>query len=342
MDLVEFARQIPKAELHVHLEGSIQPGTLMELARRNRVALPVSDEAGLREVYRFKDFAHFVETYMAVTGCLRTPDDYQLIAYQFGADRARQNIRYTEATFSILTNVQFTGLPWQEILKGLNTGRERARRDFDVEIQWVFDIVRDNPETQSRVLEIALAAQDEGCVALGLGGNEAKFPPELFAETFAKAHQAGLPRVPHSGETGGPANIWTSIDQLYADRLGHGVHCIEDPGLVAELRKRQIPLEVCPTSNVRLKVFPDYPSHPLRRLWDAGLAITIGSDDPPMFNTDLNQEYEILVEYFHFTVEELERASLNGLNFSLLPEGEKARLEAEFRGEFARLREVLK
>jgi adenosine deaminase len=347
MDLLDFARRIPKVDLHVHLEGSIRPATLLQLAERNSIRLPAQDEASLQAFYQFHDFTHFIQVYMTVTGCLCSVDDYRLAAYEFGHDCALQNIRYAEVTFSILTNVRLTGLPWQDILSGLNTGRKQARAEFGVDWRWVFDIVRDLPETQQAVLDIALAARDQGVVALGLGGNERGYPPGLFVETFLRARQAGLPRVPHAGENEGPASVRAAIDLLHADRIGHGVRCIEDPALVELLCTRQIPLEICPTSNIRLGVYADYASHPLRRLWDARgefhrqLPITINSDDPPMFGTDLAHEYEILVEYFGFTADELARISLNGVRYSFLPAAEKEQLEQEFRLEITRLRESI-
>ena len=341
MDLLDFARRIPKTDLHVHLEGSIRPATLLKLAERNGIRLPAQDEAGLLAFYQFHNFTQFIQVYMTITGCLHSVEDYSLAAYEFGRDCARQNIRYAEVTFSILTNMRLTGLPWQDILAGLNAGREQARAESGVDWRWVFDIVRDLPATQQAVLEIALAARDQGVVALGLGGNERGFPPRLFIETFERARQAGLPRVPHSGENEGPGSIRGTIDLLHADRIGHGVRCIEDPALVETLRTRQIPLEICPTSNVRLGIYSDYASHPLRRLWDAGLAITVNSDDPPMFATDLTHEYEVLVEHFGFTADELARISLNGIQYSFLPEAEKEPLKQQFRLEIERLREVL-
>jgi len=341
MDLLDFARRIPKTDLHVHLEGSIRPATLLKLAERNGIRLPAQDEAGLQAFYQFHNFTQFIQVYMTITGCLHSVEDYSLAAYEFGRDCARQNIRYAEVTFSILTNMRLTGLPWQDILAGLNAGREQARAETGVDWRWVFDIVRDLPATQQAVLEIALAARDQGVVALGLGGNERGFPPRLFIETFERARQAGLPRVPHAGENEGPGSIRGAIDLLHADRIGHGVRCIEDPALVATLRSRQIPLEICPTSNIRLGVYADYASHPLRRLWDAGLAITVSSDDPPMFATDLAHEYEVLAEHFGFTADELVRISLNGVQFGFLPAAEKEPLEHQFRLEIDQLRETL-
>jgi aminodeoxyfutalosine deaminase len=246
--LHEMARRIPKAELHVHLEGAIRPATLLQLARRNGVTLPAQDEAGLRDFYRFRDFEHFILVYSTVMSCLRTPEDYHLIAYEFGGDCARQNVRYAEVTFTILSDVALTGLPWQMILAGLNAGRSQARAEFGVDWRWVFDINRNRPETQDEVVEIALAARDDGVVALGLGGSEGGFPPELFVRAFERARQAGLPRVPHSGEMAGAESIWIAVRQLHPDRLGHGVRSVQDPALVEYLRQQHIPLEVCPTS----------------------------------------------------------------------------------------------
>lgn len=339
MDLINFAQRIPKAELHIHLEGAIRPATLLKLAERNGVHLPAQDETGLQAFYHFHNFEHFIQVFITITRCLQTAEDYRLISYEFGRDCARQNIRYAEVTFTIETSMRLTGLPWQEILAGLNAGRAQARDEFGVEWRWVFDIVRDLPETQQTVLEIALAARDQGVVALGLGGTERGFPPQLFVETFEKARRAGLARVPHAGEIAGPESVRAAIDLLHADRIGHGVRSIEDESLVELLRERRIPLEICPTSNIRLGVFPDYASHPLRRLWDAGVMVSVNSDDPPMFGTDLVHEYEILVEYFGFTQDELERISLNGVRFSLLPPSEKQRLEGAFNLEIARLKE---
>ncbi len=241
----------------------------------------------------------------------------------------------------MLTNMGVSNLPWQVILDSLNAGREQACQDFGVELRWIFDIVRNLPETQDAVLEIALAARQHGCVALGLGGDEVDFPPPLFAHTFDRAYQVGLPCVPHAGEFAGPAGIWNALDLLHADRLEHGVRSIEDPHLVETLASRQVALDICPTSNIRLGVYPDYAAHPLRRLWEAGVFITINTDDPPLVGTDLNQEYQVLIDYFGFGADELDQFSLNGVRASLLPDSDKARLEAEFRVEFGRLRKEL-
>lgn len=337
MDLIEFSQRMPKVELHVHLEGSILPRTLLKLARHNQISLPAMDENGLAKIYRYHDFSQFLDTYALITGCLRTVEDYRLVAYEYGCECARQNIRYAEVTFTILSNTASSGLPWQEILHGLNAGREQANKDFGVRWQWIFDIVRNLPDTQAEVLDIALVARQEGVIALGIGGNEEGFPAELFVDTFQRAAKDGLHRVPHAGEISGPNSVWTAIKLLNAERIGHGVHSIEDPDLIEYLKTKAIPLEVCPTSNICLKVYPDYAHHPLRQLWDASLLLTIGSDDPPMFGTDLNHEYQVLVEDFGFSQVELEQISLNGVRASFLSQGEKQQLIQEFKEEFKRI-----
>ncbi len=338
MSLHDFIRAMPKVELHVHLEGSIRPATLLALAERNRVGLPSQDLEGLREFYRFTDFDHFIKVYFAITGCLKTVADYSLVAYEFGADMARQNIRYAEVTFTPHTNVTNSGLPLEEILAGLNDGRARAAADFGIEFGWVLDIVRDNPDSRHEVVEWAVDAMDQGVIGLGLGGTETGHPPEWFADAYAVAREAGLHSVPHAGELAGPESVWGAIHALEAERIGHGVRSAEDPSLVDYLRQHQIPLEICPTSEVCLGVYPSYAAHPVRWLWEQGVYVTINSDDPPMFNTDLVGEYQAMADHLGFTAAELEKLSLNALQASFLPDVRKTVLEQAFLSEFSRIR----
>ncbi len=338
MSLSDFAREMPKVELHVHLEGSISPATLLILADRNGVALPAADIEGLKEFYRFTDFEHFLRVYFAISGCLRTLDDFELIAFEFGAEMARQNIRYAEVTFTPHTNVTNTGLPFNDILAALNAGRNRAEQEYNVMYRWVLDIVRDDPASRHQVAEWASGVRDGSVIGFGLGGTEDGHPPEWFADAYAVARRAGLHSVPHAGETCGPESVWGAIRQLGAERIGHGVRSVEDPGLIRHLREHQIPLEVCPTSNLCLGVYPSLEEHPIRWLWDHGVYVTLNSDDPPMFNTNLTGEYEAVVEHLGFDAEDLERLSLNALEASFMPDLTKSALRQEFQIEFARLR----
>lgn len=338
MSIHAFIAAMPKVELHIHLEGSIRPQTLLELARRNDVALPAQDVAGLREFYRFRDFAHFLQVYSTITSCLKTLDDYRLIAYQFGADLARQNIRYAEVTFTPEINVRGSELPFDDILAALNEGRSQARTEFGGRWQWVLDISRNRRETAMPVARWAVSAVDRGVVALGLGGPEADHLPKECIAAFDYARAAGLHSAPHAGELAGPSSVWGALRYLHAERIGHGVRSIEDPVLVAYLREHQVPLEICPTSNLCLGVYPSYQEHPVRQFWDAGLYVTVNSDDPPLFNTDLVREYTVLADDLGFTADDLERLGLNALCASFLPAEKKAQMEGEFKAEFAWLR----
>ena len=342
-----YVAAVPKAELHVHLEGSIQPATLLTLAQRNGVQLPVQNVADLQNWFTFRDFNHFIEIYFEISSCLKTTEDYESIAYEFGATMAGQNVRYAEVTFSPSTHHFSLGIPFDTFFTGLTSGRLRAQKEFGIEIRWIFDIVRDiadvtlNRRRAEYTLSVALEGMDNGVVALGLGGAEVGHPPEQFTVWFEKAREAGLHSAPHAGETVGPDSVWGALRVLGAERLGHGVRSIEDPALVAYLADKQIPLEVCPTSNVKLGVYADYTSHPLPGLYDAGVPVTINSDDPPLFNTTLNDEVKLLVDPFNFDFNTINEILLNGVRCSFLPVGERLALEATFRAEMATLRHAL-
>jgi adenosine deaminase len=339
MSLETYIRAMPKAELHVHLEGAIQPETLLELAQRNGVALPAVTVDGLRAWYTFTNFAHFIEIYLAVSACIRSPDDIELIAREFLASQAAQNIRYSEVTYTAFTHYHFKGLPFRDQLAALNRARAWAERELGVTMGLVIDIPRSiSAEDGLLVADWAIQGMGDGVIALGLGGPEIGNPPEKFAAAFERARAAGLPGVPHAGETVGPESIWGALRALDAVRIGHGVRCIEDPALMAELRERQIPLEVCPTSNICLGVAPSIAAHPLPHLIDAGLYVTLNSDDPPMFNTSLTGEYLATARGYNWGAGELEQLDLNAVRVALLPEAERAALEAQFTAEFARLR----
>ena len=339
-----YLSAVPKAELHVHLEGSIQPATLLTLARRNGVELPVQSVADLQNWFIFRDFNHFIQIYFQISSCLKTSEDYELIAYEFGANMAQQHVRYAEVTFSPGTHRYSLGIPHDTYFGGLTRGRERARAEFGVEIRWVFDIVRDvKDEARNHVradytTSVALEGKNDGVVALGLGGGEVDNPPEQFAGWFEKARGAGLHSVPHAGETAGPASVWGALRALGAERIGHGVRAIEDAALVAYLAEQRVPLEVCPTSNVRVGGYANYAEHPLPRLHAAGVPVTVNSDDPPLFNTTLNDEVKLLADPFNFDLDEINEILLNGVRHSFLPGEEKQAMEATFRAEMSRLR----
>lgn len=346
-NLARYLAAIPKVELHVHLEGSIQPATLLTLVQRNSIDLPARTIEEVQQWFIYRDFNHFLETYLDISRCLKTGADYELIAYEFGASMARQNIRYAEVTFSPSTHYYALGVPHDIYFTALTRGRERARADFGVEIRWVFDIVRNvrdealNRQLADYTTSVAIEGKDEGVVALGLGGAEIGYPPERFAKWFEKAIAAGLHSAPHAGETAGPASVWGALKALAAERIGHGVRSIEDPELVTYLAEQRIPLEVCPTSNIRLGVFPDITTHPLPRFHAAGVPLSVNSDDPPLFNTTLNSEVKLLADPFNFDIATINEIVLNGVRHSFLPAQEKVAMEARFRAEMTRRQQEL-
>jgi adenosine deaminase len=342
--LAQFIRRLPKVELHVHLEGSLQPETLLQLARRNGVRLPADTVEGLRVWYRFTDFAHFIEVYLAVSACICSPEDIELIARDFLRGQAAQNIRYSEVTFTPATHAHTNRrIPFDEQLDALTRARAWAACELGVSCGWVFDVARNaRPLAQAlTVAEWAINGKEQGVVAFGLGGLEAGNPPELFTEAFAAARAAGLAAVPHAGEVAGAESIWGALHELQATRLGHGVRCLEDAALVAHLRAAQIPLEVCPSSNVCLGVAASLPEHPLPRLLAEGLYVTLNSDDPPMFNTTLTDEYLRAAESFDLGAAELEQLALNAVRASLLPAAARDELEGDFRAQLAQLKAEL-
>jgi adenosine deaminase len=291
--LATLIRALPKAELHVHLEGSLLPELALRLAERRGVRLPGDERGveGLREAYVFRNFGDFLKVYVALSRTLAQAEDFCDAVVGVAANLARQHVRYAEMTFTPLTHVA-RGVDADAMLDGLAEGRRRAREQHGVELAWVFDIVRSLPEQAEPTLALALRERTRGVVALGVGGPEGpRWPNEPLAPAFMRAKAEGLRRVPHAGEQDGPASLRSTLALFDPDRIGHGVRCIEDAALLDELVRRGIPLEVCPTSNLALGVAPSLAAHPLPALRAAGVRVSLGSDDPPLFGTSLLDEY---------------------------------------------------
>ncbi|NLF51104.1 MAG: adenosine deaminase [Leptolinea sp.] len=337
MNTRDFICRMPKVELHVHLEGSIQPATLLKLAKRNNVSLPAHTVEGLHKWYEFSGFDHFIEVYFAICSCIRSADDLELITNEFIKDRADQNIRYSEVIFTPFTHLPH--IPLDDQLAAINRARKSGEEQYGIRINMAPDISRERrPIEDSQVIaRWAVKNRDNGITSLGLGGPEVNNPPELFEETFKIITEANFPATPHAGETEGPASIWGALRTLNAVRIGHGVRCLEDPTLVEFLREKQIPLEVCPSSNVCLKVAPSLAQHPLPALMEAGLFVTINSDDPPMFNTNLTEEYLRITDQIGFKLDSIKQFIFNGIEASLIPQAEKQVMRQDFALQFAQL-----
>jgi aminodeoxyfutalosine deaminase len=312
----------PKIELHVHLEATIQPETLLAIAKRNGEALPADTAEGLRELFQFRDFDHFIEVWILTTNCLRTEEDFRQVVVDYAAEAKRHGAVYLEAIFSPIERT-WRGVSWDEIFTGYCDGAQEARELHGVEVLLTPDITRSAPiDNAFTLIRHAARYRDRGIVAVGLGGEEARFPNEPFAPAFEAARSEGLGSVPHAGEVAGPASVRSALDLLAPDRLRHGIRAIEDPELVRELADRGLVLDVTPVSNVRTGVVGSLEEHPLPRLVEAGVRCTVSTDDPVMFDTDLTREYAA-VEALGLDPRSLYETALAG---ALCDEATRARL----------------
>ena len=281
----------PKIELHVHLEGTVRAGTLLQIAGRNGAPLPADTVEGLAALYEFRDFAQFLEVWLLTTGALRTEADFRQVVVDYAAEAASHGAVYIEGIFTPGEPVS-RGAGWDEVFTGYCDGAQQAAELHGVQVRLTPDIPRGWPlETAELTARHAVAYRDRGVVGLGLGGSEAEYPPELYARAFQVARDGGLGSVPHAGEAAGPASIRGALGSLAADRIRHGIRAVDDPGLVADLAARGVVLDVCPISNLRTGVVASLAEHPLPRLVAAGVACSVSTDDPAMFGTDLTADY---------------------------------------------------
>ena len=284
----------PRVELHVHLEGTVRAGTLLQIAGRNGVPLPADSVEGLAGLYQFRDFAHFIEVWLLTTRALRTEQDFRQVVVDYAAEAAGHGAVYIEGIFSPAEPAG-RGVDWDEVFTGYCDGAQQAAEQHGVRVRLTPDIPRGYPlEVAELTARHAVAYRDRGVVGIGLGGPEAEFPPGPYARAFEIARDGGLGSVPHAGEAAGPASVRGALDSLRADRIRHGIRAIEDPGLVRELAARGIVLDVCPISNLRTGVVASLAEHPLPQLVAAGVACSVSTDDPAMFDTDLGREYDLL------------------------------------------------
>ncbi|HET8603294.1 MAG TPA: adenosine deaminase [Marmoricola sp.] len=295
-DLTTFVAGLPKAELHVHHVGSASPRIVSELAARHPGTVP-SDPEELTKFFEFRDFAHFIEVYLAVVDLVRTPEDVRLLTYEVAREMATgQSVRYAELTCTPYTSVQ-AGVPVEAFNEAIEDARVAAERDFGIVLRWIFDVPGEfGVPAADATLDHALHHAPEALIGFGLGGPEIGVPRPQFQRHFEAARAAGLHSVPHAGETTGPQTIWDALRLLGAERIGHGTSAAHDPALLAHLAETGVPLEVCPSSNVATRAVDSLAEHPIVAFRDAGVVVTVNSDDPPMFGTTLNREYEIAAD----------------------------------------------
>jgi len=336
---LDFIRSLPKAELHLHLEGTVDPPTLAELSRRHPTLLSTTNnrytniadsgrvftEEEAHELYQYNNFTGFLLAFKAVTERLRTAEDYELVTYRMMQKLHEQNVLHAEVYVSVGV-IHWRGGAFAPLFEGLEQGRRRGETDFGVSLYWIFDAVRHfGSEAAERVLDetLALGKISDNIVGIGLGGDERRAAPELFRDVYARAASEGLRTTVHAGETGGPESIWSAVRELRADRIGHGLRAAEDPALIAYLAARQIPVEACISSNVLTGCCPSAREHTARKLFDEGVLLTLNTDDPEMFRTSLLREYEIAQAALGFSNQALRDLALNSFRASFLPEARK-------------------
>lgn len=327
-DLSAFIAALPKVELHLHLVGSASPATILELARRHPDGGVPTDPDRLVDFYVFRDFPHFIDVYKQVALLIRTPDDVVALIAGLARDAAASNVRYAEVTVTVATHLS-VGMTEEEVSDALTTGRAVAAREFGVELNWIFDIATRQRYMAEQTMEFAIDYRPDGTVALGLAGPEVDAPRTMFREYFTRARDAGLHRVIHAGETTGPDEVWAAIRELGAERIGHGVSAADDPALLDYLRDNDIPLEVCPTSNLCTRAVTDLAAHPLPVLLRHGVPVTLSTDDPGMFGTSLNHEYALAADAFDLGTAELAELARTGIRAAYCAESTRMELLSE-------------
>ena len=306
-----FIFALPKAELHLHLEGSVAPETLVELRQRHGKQSTISDAEAL---YQYKDFNGFLMAFKTLTDDLQTPEDYELITYRLMRQLKAQNVLHAEVYVAVGVCL-WRKMDFGPIFDGLERGRERGEKEFGVSLLWIFDAVRQFGAVPAQY-------RDRNVVGIGIGGDEVKAPPELFREQYAYAKDQALRLTCHAGESAGPESIWGALN-LGAERIGHGLTAAQDAELIEELAHRQVPVEICITSNLKTGCCLQLQDHPVRKYFDAGLMIALNSDDPAMFGTTLDREYELAQGEFGFTDEHLRELARNSFEASFLPAEKK-------------------
>jgi len=329
-DLTSFIARLPKAELHVHHVGSASPRIVAELAARHEGRSPVpADPAALADYFAFRDFGHFIEVYLSVVDLIRDDEDVRTLTYEVARELARQQVRYAELTVTPYSHVR-RGIPAPAFCAAIEDARTGAAADFGVDLRWCFDIPGEaGVPAAEETLRIALGEQPAGLISFGLGGPEVGVPRAPFKPYFDKARAAGLHSVPHAGETTGPQTVWDALRDLGAERIGHGIAAAQDPRLMAYLAEHEVPLEVCPTSNVRTRAVASIEEHPLPVLVAAGVPVTINSDDPPMFGTTLEEEYAVAARLLGLDAAGVAGLARAAVRASFLPPAGRSALLAE-------------
>jgi adenosine deaminase len=329
--------EIPKVELHLHLEGAIPLGTLLHFIRRKGEDQGITNIEDLRKKLVYTDFAHFIDVWTWKNSFIKEEGDFEKIAYEVLCDLSSQNVRYVEA-FYAPGDYWRQGLSVEGITRYLIQGKERAYRDFGIRSELIIDLIRDHgPERSRKYMEEATQYLGRGLIGVGLGGSEQEFPADPYASLYEEARERGFRLTAHAGEVAGADSVWTVVRELGVERVGHGVRAHEDPELMSWLKERQVPLEMCVSSNVMTGVCSRVEEHPIRDYFEQGLMVTVNSDDPTMFNTSITQEYLTLIQKLQFTATDLKRVGMNGIAASFMSDTDKDVMRTQFKEEWKRL-----
>jgi aminodeoxyfutalosine deaminase len=319
IDEVEWLRKLPKVELHLHLEGTIQPETLLQLSKRHD-AEPLTAEAA-RKLYIYEDFSGFMDSFKAVSARLKGPDDYELITYNMIRDLAAQGVVHAEVYISFGIIFYWKNQEVEPYVEAIERGRVRGEKDFGTTVYWLIDAVRHfGADEAVKVFRKAAAMRHQypSIIGIGIGGDEARGSADLFRDSYAEAKAAGLRLTAHGGETIGPESIWAALN-IGAERIGHALSAQKDPELMDVLAAKQVPLELNVTSNIRTGCCKSFDEHPVKLYFESGLMVTINSDDPPMFGSNLLNEYVLVHERFEFSLEQMRELAANAVEASFLP-----------------------
>ena len=329
--------EMPKTELHLHLEGSIPLETLYNLIQKRGGDPSVITLEDLERKLIYTDFAHFIDVWTWKNTFIGEERDFEEIAYQVLRELSEQNVKYLEAYYSP-GDYWRQGLSVQGITEYIIRGKERAYRDFGIRSELIVDLIRDHgPDVGMRRLDEVTPYLGKGVIGIGLGGSEQSFPADPYEQVYKEAGRRGFRLTAHAGEVVGPESIWVALRKLGCERIGHGVRAKEDPQLLSFLKERQIPLEICVVSNVKTKVFESVETHPIKKFFEDGLMVTVNSDDPTMFNTSITREYLLLAQKLSFTLRDIRHLTMNGIEASFMSDKDKESMENQFDREWHQL-----
>ncbi|HBT88185.1 MAG TPA: adenosine deaminase [Desulfobacter sp.] len=322
MDMNVFIRDIPKAELHLHIEGTLEPETLFRIAERNGIKIKFDSVEKLRQAYRFNNLQSFLDIYYEGAGVLQNETDFYELTWEYLLKAKDQNVRHVEIFFDPQTHTE-RGIPFKTVITGIHQALSDGARDLNISFCLIMCFLRHLPESEA--METLLQALDfrDKITGVGLDSSESGHPPSKFMRVFEKARNEGFMTVAHAGEEGPPEYIWEAIQDLKVQRIDHGVRALEDKSLINELKRRQIPLTVCPLSNIKLCVFKNIREHNFKALFDQGLCVTVNSDDPAYFGGYVVENYLALQNAFQLTRNDIAQLAINSFNAAFISQDKK-------------------